>query len=454
LESSRTPERGVAVLERVVRDAQADGRLPSVAAAAFRNGNVLWEQALGLADVDAGEAATVHHQYRVASITKTFVAAAILQLRDAGRLTLDDELGRHVPEAAHSTLTLRRMLGHMSGLQREPVGEVWERLEAPSREELLGRLGEAEQVLPPGEAWHYSNLAYAMLGEVIARVSGATVERYVEERLLAALGLEHTGWAPSKPARGYHVDPFSDAAEAEPEVSMGGTNAAGGLWSTIGDLSRWGSFLLDPAPDILSPESASLMRAVQGMVDEEAWTAAHGLGLQLWRRGERVFAGHTGGFPGYLSILAWSPKERTGGVLLTSAGGWPELIETGLRLVETAIEELPPERDPWRPQAPPPNDVAPVLGHWWSEGLEFIFSWRGDRLEARLATGPTALPPAVFEREGADRWRTVSGRERGELLRLVRDDAGDVVKLYWATYPFRRQPFSFGSGIEPVEQAP
>jgi CubicO group peptidase (beta-lactamase class C family) len=455
LESSRTRDRSADALERVVRDAQADARLPSVAAAAFRGGELLWRRAVGLADVDAGEKAGVEHQYRVASITKTFVAAAVFQLREAGRLELDDELGRHVPEAAaHRTLTLRRMLGHMSGLQREPVGEVWERLEAPSREELLERLGEAEQVLAAGEEWHYSNLAYAMLGEVVARASGLDVESYIEERLLTPLGLASTGWSATKPARGYHVDPFADAVEAEPEVSMGGTNAAGGLWSTVGDLARWASFLLAPDPAVLSPASAQQMHSVQGMVDAEAWTAAHGLGLQLWRRGDRVFAGHTGGFPGYASILAWSPKEQTGGVLLTAAGAWPQLIETGLRLVETAIEELPAPREPWQPQARPPSHVAPLLGRWWSEGQEFVFSWREGRLEARLAAAPTALPPAVFERDADDRWRTVSGRERGELLRVVRDDGGDVVKLYWATYPFRRQPFSFGGGLEPVDQAP
>jgi CubicO group peptidase (beta-lactamase class C family) len=454
LASSRTPDGGAAALERLVRDAQAESRLPSVSAAAFRRGELLWQQAVGSADVETGEAASVEHQYRVASITKTFVAAAVLQLRDAGALSLDDELGAHVPEAAHATPTLGRMLGHMSGLQREPAGEVWERLQAPTREELLARLGEAEQVLAPGEEWHYSNLAYALLGEVVSRVSGLEFERYVEQRLLEPLGLAATGWTARKPARGYHVEPFADVVEAEPEVSMGGTNAAGGLWSTVADLARWASFLLDPDLAVLSRESARQMHAVQGMVDAEAWTAAHGLGLQLWRRGERVFAGHTGGFPGYASIFAWSPKEQTGCVVLTGAGAWPKLIETGLRVVETAIEELPAPREPWRPQPPPPDDIAPLLGHWWSEGQEFVFSWREGRLEARLRDGSTALPPAVFERECDDRWRTVSGRERGELLRVVREGGGGISKLYWATYPFRREPFSFGSGLEPVEQAP
>src|SRR5918911_2092834 len=104
---------GVAALDRLVRDAQADGRRPSVSAAAFRRGEVLWQDAVGLADAEAGVEATPDHQYRIASITKTFVAASIFQLRDEGRLDLDDELSRHVPEAAHGWPTVRRILSQL-----------------------------------------------------------------------------------------------------------------------------------------------------------------------------------------------------------------------------------------------------------------------------------------------------------------------------------------------------
>jgi hypothetical protein len=138
-------------------------------------------------------------------------------------------------------------------------------------------------------------------------------------------------------------------------------------------------------------------------------------------------------------------------VLLTNSGVWAQLSDTGTRLAEAVIDELPAQREPWRPQAPPPEEVAPLLGHWWSEGLEFVFSWRNGRLEASVANAPSVLPPAAFEPEGVDRWRTVAGRERGELLRAVRDGDGAVTKLYWATYPFLREPVSFGAGVRPVE---
>ncbi len=111
-----------------------------------------------------------------------------MQLRDAGASALDDRLGDHVEEAAHPGPTIRRLLSHSSGLQREVVGDVWETLESPTIEELLARLGEAEQVLEPGRWWHYSNLAFALLGEVVARKAGRPYREVVQERILDPLG--------------------------------------------------------------------------------------------------------------------------------------------------------------------------------------------------------------------------------------------------------------------------
>ena len=93
---------------------------------------------------------------------------------------------------------------------------------------------------------------------------------------------------------------------------------------------------------------------------------------------------------------------------------------------------------------PPPDELIGLLGRWWSEGTEYVFSWRRGRLEAALAAPARAVEPTFFEPDGDDRWRARSGLERGELLRVVRDDDGTPTKLYWATYPFTRSPRTFG----------
>lgn len=435
------PER----FRRLALEAQRAGRLPSLAAAVFRGGELVWSDAVGLADAEEQVEATPDTQYAVASITKTFTAVSVLQLRDEGKLDLDEPLSRYLPEAAHGSPTLRRMLAHASGLQREPPGVVWETLDFPAEEELLARLGEAEQVLAGGAVWHYSNLAYALLGHVVARVSGAPFRDYVQERLLGPLGLTRTTWGPEAPAaKPYFVEPYSDAVRREPELELGGNGGASGLSSTVVDLARWGSFLADPDEAVLAAASVAEMHELQIMAEPD-WTLGWGLGIELWRRGERIFGGHTGGFPGFLSMFTYSRRDRVGAVVLTNSGRCPKLSETGLALAEAALEELASDREPWAPEDPPPEEIMPLLGRWWSEGDETVFSWRHGKLEARLATAPSEREPSVFEPEGDDRFRTVSGGERGEVLRVVRDEAGAVAKLYWATYPFTRTPELFGA---------
>ena len=122
-------------LDRILAGAQAERRLPSVSAAVFRDGEVIWRRALGLADFESAVDASPEHAYRLGSITKTFTAVCVLQLRDAGLVELDAPLHTYVPEAPAGA-TVRQALSHLSGIQREPPGEIWETLEPPSREQL------------------------------------------------------------------------------------------------------------------------------------------------------------------------------------------------------------------------------------------------------------------------------------------------------------------------------
>jgi hypothetical protein len=172
------------------------------------------------------------------------------------------------------------------------------------------------------------------------------------------------------------------------------------------------------------------------------WRMGHGLGLMLLRRGDRVYAGHGGAMPGFLTGLMLSPADRIAAAVLTSTSAVAEPEELAVSLCERALELDPVAPEPWEPGEAPPDELAGVPGRWWSEGEEFVFRFRQGRLEAKLPR--SVLPPGVFERVEADVYRTVSGRERGELLRLVRDETGAVVKLYWATYPFTRAPQVFG----------
>jgi CubicO group peptidase (beta-lactamase class C family) len=437
-----------------LRRFQSARRVPSVAAAVVRDGTMVWSGTVGLADVEHEREPTLDTQYRIGSITKTFTAVLLLQLRDAGRLDLDDRLERHLPGTRHGDITLRRMLAHLSGLQREavggPGGEVWETLDDPGPEALLAGFEQASKVLPPGRRWHYSNLAYSLLGEVVARRAGTSWEAFLGERLLEPLGLRRTTVDPVEPrATGYLVDPYADAIRQEPLMPLRGSAPAGQLWSTPADLARWAVFLADPDPAVLSPDTLAEMRQVQAMVDLEGWTLAYGLGLTLYRRGERIMYGHSGAMPGFLASMMVLAKDgdRAGAVVMANTSAGADVEALSVDLLTTVVDEHPHEPAAWRPGGPPPAEVAGLLGRWWSEGSEYVFRWREGRLEAVAAVAREMRPqmPAVFEPIGADRWTTVSGREEGESLRAVRAGDGTVRRLYWAGYPFTREPQVFGA---------
>jgi CubicO group peptidase (beta-lactamase class C family) len=438
------PDRLVPELDRLLATAQAEERAPSLSGAVFRGPELLWQRAIGLADAETRVEATPEHAYRIGSITKTFTAVCVLQLERDGRLELDAPIRAYVPEAPAGP-TVRQALAHLTGIQREPPGEIWETMAPPTREELLAGLEDAERVLEAGRHWHYSNLAYALLGEIVERLGDGSYAAWLQERVLAPLGLERTQLAPKGSlAKGYFVEPYSSSVRLEPDLDLPETSAAmGQLWSTTGDLARWGAFLAAGDDDVLPKEALDGMARVSVMADAERWTVAWGMGLGLYRRGDRVYAGHGGAMPGFLSMLLVHRQSETGAVVLANAGAQVAVDKIALDLVETTIEDAPPT-PAWLPDEGPPDEVAAMLGRWWTEGYELLVSWRDGALRSELVGASAWNRHSTFAQDGDDRWRCVEGRERGELLRVVRDEDGTPVRLYFATYPCTREPSTFG----------
>jgi CubicO group peptidase (beta-lactamase class C family) len=428
-----TPESLRAELDRLTATEQRDKRLPSIAAAVVRDGETVWDTALGAADVATGVEATTDTQYRIGSITKTFTAAAIMQLRDAGKLDLEDTLEKHVDGAAH-TPTLRRLLSHTSGMQRETHDDAWLNARFAAVPELLETLDRAEQVLPAGARFHYSNLAFALLGVVVERVGGLPYREYVEQRLLQPLGLTRITVDPVDPAAtGYLVQPYTEGVWDEAPVETGAWISAGQMWGTVGDLCRWAAFLAAPEESVLAKRTVEEMRTVLTLSDHLRWTQGYGLGLQLFRDGERILTGHGGSMPGFIAALMVSPSDKIGAATLTNSSE-ARLGALTQSLIRETIARFPVQPEPWRVDEPPPDDVAPLLGIWFMEGSQLVFRWRKGTLEAQFADAEPWEEPAVFERGADGRWRIVSGWEQGEVLRIEDD------RMVLAGYPVTREP--------------
>ncbi len=438
-------------LRRHVDQAQRDWRAPSVCAAVVRDGDRVLDHLAGwggpVEPVDPADQADV--QYRIGSITKTFTAVLILALRDEGRLTLDDPLGRHLPETKHGRLTIRQLLTHLSGLQREPVGDVWWTLRTPDVPEFLAGLEEAEAVLPAHRQLHYSNVAFAILGEVVSRLDGRAWAEALSRRILLPLGLSRTTLEPVPPhAGGWFVDPYADRLLAEPDFPTRALAPAMQLWSSAADLSRWAAFIADPVAEVLAPATLDEMCHPQVMWDVDGWNLAWGLGFMLLRQGDRILVGHEGAMPGFLAGCYARRSDSVGAVAFANCTSGAAPGELAAKLVTTLLDAEPTPVRPWRPGLDVDPAVRPLLGRWWSEGSEFVFSWSEGALTAAVAGAPHR-PPAVFAPQGPDLWRVVRGRETGELLRVVRDPTGGVARLHWATYAFTREPRVFGATPEP-----
>jgi CubicO group peptidase (beta-lactamase class C family) len=434
-------------LDLTLAERQVEWRSPGLAGVVVRRGEPVWDGAAGTTDAaDPGAMPTADTQFRMGSITKTFTATLVMQCRDEGLLDLDDPLDKHLAGTRHPDLTVRRMLAHLSGLQREPVGDVWESLRGPSLDDLLAGLDEAEAVLPPARRHHYSNLAFALLGEVVARLRGQPWAEVLQARILDPLEMRRTTTARRAPfATGYFVDPYTDRAIEEAEFPGHAFAPAAELWSTTGDLGRWASFIAEPPAEVLSSDTLEEMCHPQVMRDLDGWTLGWGLGFMLHRRGERVIVGHDGAMPGFLAGLAVRRPEKVGAVVLANTSSNADPGGLAVELALSMVDEDPELPDPGRPGVEVPDSLIDLLGVWWSEGSQFVFSAHDGHLEARAAGAARDSPPSVFAEEGPGLFRVVSGRETGERLRVVRRPDGTVEKLYWATYPITRDPRPFGA---------
>ena len=446
---STLPDDSVRHLHRAALHQQREGRVPGLATAVARDRELLWFAGIGTTRVGSSETPGPDDQYLIGSNTKTFTAVMLMQLRDEGRLTLDDLLADHVPGVGHP-VTVRQALAHVSGMQREPLGDVWDTLEQPDAASLVRGFAEAERVGRPHTRWHYSNLAYAVLGQVVEKLDGRPWAESLDERLLRPLEMGRTtvGFVDDDHVTGYFVPPFHDVPREEPVLDLRAMTPVGGLASTPRDLARWSAFVASPPDEILSPDTLEEMCQPQVLLDTEGWNGGMGLGLFVHRtESGRTWVGHSGGMPGHLTALLTHRESRTGGIVLMNNTAGPDPTALALRLADQVVEDLPVEDEPWRPGTSVPEELAGLLGRWYSEGHGFTFSVRDGRLEARQDGAPPGRPPSVFVPEAPDRLRTESGRERGELLRVTRDAAGAVDRLHWATYLFTREPLGFGEHL-------
>ena len=302
---------------------------PGCAVAIAHKGRVVLEKAFGVADVATGRALTPRHRLRVASHSKTFTAAGVMKLREAGLLRLDDPAGRYVdglhPDVAATTLA--QLLSHSAGVIRDGVdaGQWLDRRPFLNETELRAALAEP-LIVEASTRFKYSNHGFALVGLVMEAVTGEPYCDWIAREIVAASGLSET--APDGPvvgrtpvARGHTRSlPLGHRLVVPGDHPTHAMAPATGFVSTAADLVRFFSSL-DPAArrSVLSPESRREMIRRQWQ-DEPPGSGGHyGLGIMRNKVGDWEWFGHAGAFPSCFSRTAVLPGRDVAVSILTNA---------------------------------------------------------------------------------------------------------------------------------------
>ena len=462
-------------IQQTVDDLVERHNVPGAAVGIVRDQRLAWFGGFGYADFEAERVPDEHTLYRVGSITKTFTATAIVQLRDAGRLGLDDPLVKHIPEFAVARnrfgpvedVTLRRMLTHRSGLMGEPPLSHWETLVFPTMEEILASLPNVEVSIEPDSAFKYSNLAFSLLGEVVTRVSGRPYVEYVHEEILAPLGMTETAFAlddrlRAQIATGYNPDIFAHPTVPSPHPLIDGMAAAGQLYSSVHDLAKWLAFQLS-AYDADAPvgahgdgahgdgahgraplRSGSLREMHRPLYMEPGWAAGYCLAWMAMRRGDNVYTGHGGGIHGFITQVLFNAEHRTGAVVLTngiSPAG--EIAAEVLERVLAADKERQMQRRPRTRPAAAPEELRRYLGFYvgamGGQPLRVEYRDAGLRLVMPAAGSAPPPPPMLLEPAEQPHVFTVKNlRYAGEPLTFRLAPDGSVTGFSASGFVYKR----------------
>ncbi|MGY2078950.1 serine hydrolase domain-containing protein [Modestobacter sp. SYSU DS0657] len=418
------PSTARTLLARTAR-VQRDGRAPSLVAGVVRGGGLAWS-------AGRGDVADPHTdvQYRLGSISKTVTALVVMRLRDEGALGLDDLLDEHLPGTPLGDRTVGQLLSHLAGAGSESPGGWWERVPGGSLAELP--LSDDDVVLGAARRFHYSNLGFGLLGELVARHRGRPWADVVRDEVLLPLGMTRTTPRPSgAAAQGHAVHPWADVVLPEPEHDAGVMAAAGQLWATLADLGRCAVFLLGDTADVVSPATLEEMTVPAGVDSAAAGWSAYGLGLQVVRADGVTLVGHGGSMPGFLAGVFVDRAEQAGAVMLANTTSGLDPLVPGLLADLRAAE--PRVVDAWTP-APPPVPLD-VLGVWFWGPAPHVLRAQGDRL---LHLGPLPGRPgraSRFTARADGTWVGLDGYYAGETLRIAPDH------LDLATFVFTRTPY-------------
>ena len=337
--------------------------LPGMAVGVVHDQQLVWSQGFGHADVASKKPMTADTRFRIASNSKLFAAIAILQLREAGKLRLDDPVVKHLPWFTmkpagpdDGPITIEQLLSHSSGMQRE-AGDHWSSYRFPTEAELKALMADRQAAFPPQTRWKYSNLAFAIAGLVVEQITGQRWADYVTANILKPLEMNATSIDKPDPglATPYSVRAPDGSRQVMPFIDAKGMAAATGMSSNVNDLAKFISAQFRRGPrgpgNVLS--AGSWREALRVRSVEENWRSGSGLGFDHVRVNERTYVGHGGGYSGNTTMTRVQLDDKVGVIVLTNTNDSNpgdianQLMATvGAAVAKAAKPKLTPAWDP------------------------------------------------------------------------------------------------------------
>ena len=337
------------LFESWIRGQIVSRNLPGVAIGVVSGQELVWAKGFGYADVDAKRPMTPQTRFRMASHSKLFTSTAIMQLRDAGKLRLDDPVSKYLPwfkikPAAPDDppITVEELVTHSSGLPRE-AGPHWTTYEFPTREQVRSYVVEHNAAYSPEVRWKYSNLALGIAGMIVEAVSGEPYADYVRKHIFEPLGMNGSSVDQQVEglATGYGRKMPDGSRQRMPFIDARGLAAATGITSNVEDMAKFVSLQFRGdrvgGSQILSAGALREMHRVR--VLENDWTRGNAIGFAVNRDKDKIYVGHGGSYPGYKTQTLIQLDGKVGVIVLTNEDdGNPNSI--ALHLMRTVGEAV------------------------------------------------------------------------------------------------------------------
>jgi CubicO group peptidase (beta-lactamase class C family) len=341
-------------VEKIVRADLKTLQVPSASVAIVLDAQVAYAEAFGLAQLNTGRAATKSARYEIGSISKQFLATALLMLQEQGRLSLDDKAGKYLPDLGPaSEVTLRQLLSHTAGLRDYcPQDYVFTRMLSPiSRDELLDTWARQPLDFQPGTRWQYSSTGYTVAGVIFEKVSGEPLFGYLRQRVFIPLrmdsvvNVDEESLSPAD-AVGYTRAALGPVHPALHE-GKGWMFAAGELAMTAEDLARWDISIIDQS--LMKAASYRQLETETMLADGVGSGYALGLGVRM--TSERRVLRHGGGTSGFISMNVIYPDQRAAIVVLTNSDSADAAGAIASKLADVVFEYTSPIDESRRAEA-------------------------------------------------------------------------------------------------------